>query len=1092
MRFSALRRLADPLGDISDFADESEGMVLTERSSILLLGEWGTGKTHFLCDFALQALSDGCPAVVVLANALRTDVQPLDAIADATALATSGTDLVRLLDSAGAASGRRALLLIDAINESDREAWRRRLPRLVRDVRQAEHVGLIVSCRTPFQESVVPTAARNAMVQLSHPGFQDQEFDAQIEFFGHYGLPALHVPLLTAEFSRPLFLRLLCEGMKNLSRRSQRSNLRDVASGQKGMTYVLEHFVKRVGGEVEAAHGLPSRACWLIMKGEPRAGRSGLAGVLASNRREWLYVDEAVDEVRAFASVGLDEARSVLSSMKAAGLLIEHSRYDGGRYVDVLMLPYQRFSDHLVARHLLDEHLDVSSEARLRRCFYANRRLGTVFVTDRWGHQFAEPGIASALMIEFPERVKRLVAAGRARAELLAYLPRRRQLLYPFVDAFLEGLYWRATSGFSSDTERLVLALLERHDPELRARTYEVLFGLATRADHPLGVDWLHQRLDGMTMPERDVEWSEFVRNADRESNVHRILAWAEREDHAKVDEEVARRSARLLALLLTTTDRLLRDRATRALVLIGQERPRALFDLVPQFIAFNDPYVGERVLAASYGVCMRRWAREAPRSAFAGNVYELAQRVLELLLRPDAPHATWHALTRGYARGVLQLLLQLRPRALSRWDRELLILTPRQAPSPFRPVSRIRKADVDDPEHAIHMDFGNYTIGRLVDDRGNYDFKHREYAGVRRQIADRMRRLGYSTDRFNELDRHIGRQMEYRRDGHRVDRYGKKYSWIAYFEMYGMRSAMGKLEDHPLIAPRTTACDVDPSFPTAIPEWNPPRRDVFSLSPAEIHDWIVKGATPDYVSLLRLADVDGHPGDWVLLDAAIHEGAADGREMRGWITSVFAHERSIVQLRAEVEAGRDLSDKGFPDLGADYYTYHGEVPWSLAYGSDVRTSGGLPRRVSDRAFDYFDRRWKPGIPVEPTCRQWAWESYHSELNQIGPVVFPAPPLAAALKLRVVGGSTDMVDQREKVATLYREAAGPGFGSHFLYMRRDLVESYAKDRRLRLVQAVVGERSVNYRTVERGLPDSVRELFQTGGHRFGSVVGLDS
>lgn len=1090
-RISALRRLDDPLGGISEFADESEGMVLTERSSILLLGEWGTGKTHFLCDFALQALSDGCPTVVVLASTLRTDMRPLDAIADATALATSGTDLVRLLDSTAAVSGRRALLLIDAINESDREAWRRQIPQLVRDVRQAECLGLIVSCRTPFQESVVTAAARNAMVQLNHPGFQDQEFDAQIEFFRHYGLPALHVPLLTTEFSRPLFLRLLCEGMKNLSKRSQKRNLKDVASGQKGMTFVLEHFVKRVGGEVEAAQALPSKACWLIMKGEPRAGRSGLAGILASNRREWLYVDEAVEEVRAFASVGVDEATSVLSSMKAAGLLIEHSRYENGRYVDVLMLPYQRFSDHLVARHLLDEHLDVSSEAKLRRCFYANRRLGAVFVTDRWGRQFAEPGIASALMIEFPERVKRLVAEG-GRAELLAYLPRGRRLLYPFVDAFLDGLYWRATSSFSPDTERLLLAFLERHDPELGARTYEVLCGLAARADHPLGVDWLHQHLDHMTMPERDVEWSEFVRNADRESNVHRILAWAEREDHAKIDEDVAQRSVRLLALLLTTTDRLLRDRATRALVLIGQAHPRALFDVVPQFIAFNDPYVGERVLAASYGVCMRRWAREASPLAFTDSVHELAQRVLELLLRPGASHATWHALTRGYARGVLQLLLQLRPRALSRSDRELLILAPRQAPSPFRPISRIRQADVDDPEHAIHMDFGNYTIGRLVDVRGNYDFRHREYAKVRRQIADRMRRLGYSTDRFNELDRRIGLRMEYGRDGHKVDRYGKKYSWIAYFEMYGLRSAMGKLEDHPLIAPRTTDCDVDPSFPAAIPQWDPPRCDVFGSSPAEIHDWIVRGAIPDYVSLLRLAGVDGHPGDWVLLNAAIHEGAEDGREMRGWVTSVFAPERSIVRLQAEVEAGRDLSDKGFPDLREDYYTYHGEVPWSLAYGSDVRTSSGLPRRMNDRAFDYFDRRWKPGIPVESTCRQWVWESYHSELNQIGPVVFPAPPLAVALKLRVVGGSTDMVDQRGKAATLYREAPGPGFGSHFLYMRRDLIESYIKDHRLRLVQAVTGERSVSYRTAEHGLPDSVKELFQAGRHRFGNVVGLDS
>ena len=34
--------------------------------------------------------------------------------------------------------------------------------------------------------------------------------------------------------------------------------------------------------------------------------------------------------------------------------------------VDVLVLPYQRFSDHLVARHLLDAHLDTTSAERVR------------------------------------------------------------------------------------------------------------------------------------------------------------------------------------------------------------------------------------------------------------------------------------------------------------------------------------------------------------------------------------------------------------------------------------------------------------------------------------------------------------------------------------------------------------------------------------------------------------------------------------------------------------------------------------------------------------------------------------------------------
>ena len=58
-------------------------------------------------------------------------------------------------------------------------------------------------------------------------------------------------------------------------------------------------------------------------------------------------------------------------------------------------------------------------------------------------------------------------------------------------------------------------------------------------------------------------------------------------------------------------------------------------------------------------------------------------------------------------------------------------------------------------------------------------------------------------------------------------------------------------------------------------------------------------------------------------------------------------------------------------------------------------------------------------------------------------------------------------------------------------MRRDLIERYTTERRLRLVQAVTGERSISYRSVERGLPESVQQLFQAGVHRFGAVVGLD-
>jgi hypothetical protein len=385
-------------------------------------------------------------------------------------------------------------------------------------------------------------------------------------------------------------------------------------------------------------------------------------------------------------------------------------------------------------------------------------------------------------------------------------------------------------------------------------------------------------------------------------------------------------------------------------------------------------------------------------------------------------------------------------------------------------------------------MDFGNYTIGSLVDGRGNYDFGHREYSVVRRQIADRMRLLGYSTHLFNDVDKQIARARDLRWGNPHVDRYGKKYSWIAFFEMYGLRCAMGQIEDYPTREPRSPYSDLDPSFPRPIREWIPPTASIFEDSPRDDEGWIEHGGIPDYAAMVHLASVDGVSGPWVLLEANFHEGVDDGRELRGEVRSAFARPGSISALRAEVTSGASLTNHALPAGGADYYTYHGEIPWSHAFGSDIRNAGGAPRRLGDRAFDYFDNHWRPGVPVEATTRRWSWESHHSDLNQLGGIYLPAPALAVALDLRVSNGSSDMIDDHGRVATIYRQAPGPGFGTSLLYMRRDLVDRYALERELVIVHTITGERTLNYRKLDRQLPEGLQSLFQNYKDRFSTVV----
>ncbi len=853
------------------------------------------------------------------------------------------------------------------------------------------------------------------------------------------------------------------------------------------MTYLLEYFTKSVGEEAETTFVQPRLTCWKVLKGSPDRGLPGVAGLMADSLRCWVSRAEAEAAVEGQTRLASTDAARFVERMVADGLLAEDMRYLDGEYREVLTFPYQRFGDHLVARHLLGTSLNTASPAALRRSFYADRPIGAVFALDRWRSNYAEPGLASALMLEFPERVKKLGGS----KELVHYLPKSRRLVAPFASVFLDGLYWRSHSAFSNETASIVESLLAIGDPGLSADTYEVLTGLAIRPNHPYSADRLAAHLSSMQMSERDLVWSEYLRGASPHSNLRRLLAWVERTERPHVDASVAANEIRLLALCLTTTDRELRDRCTRALVLVGERQPRALFEAAIDSLGFDDPYVPERVLAAAYGIALRRWGAHEPHSDFLKALTELTEQLISHVLSPSAPYQTWHALTRGYAIGIVQLCKLLQPRAIRRDLRDLLTPRPEHAPSPFRSARGIRASDIDGAEQAIHMDFGNYTIGRLVEGRRNYDMDNREYRIVRRQIIDRMRRLGYSAEEFGDIDAQIGRHSWHQEGSTKVDRYGKKYSWIAYFEMHGLREAAGLLSEW-REGERTSDCDIDPSFPDAVAVWQPPLRDPFGKAPVDRLEWLRDGPVPEFSTALDRAEVDGIPGGWVLLDASWRQRGPDGREITTHVAAMLASSASSRRLKAEFEAGRRPGDQGVPETGNDYYTYHGEVPWSIRYGADVRTPTGKPRRNPDRAFTYFDgNRWRAGVPVELPSRRWAWEDYHSVLNQVGPVTLPAPAISERLRLRLVGGSSDMLDDSGNVASLFRVSPTGAFDGQFFYMRHDLLERYLADRGLRLVRSVWGERTFHYKLFERNLPHDLQRQFEARSNEFGFVIGLE-
>ena len=272
------------------------------------------------------------------------------------------------------------------------------------------------------------------------------------------------MPLLDREFSRPLTLKLICESLQNLTGKKLARGFAGIASGQKGMTYVLESFVNRVGKPIEHQFGLKTKGCWELLKGSDQI--TGFASCMAEKVRGYVRPSEADRIIAAnYPELKPAQRRQLLHELQTSGLIEEdalwYSTKSGVKIRVVFRLPYQRFSDHLVARYLLKTHLDVSSVVTIKRSFTGKSPLARIFrVSNRFHREYAEPGWAQALITEFPERVgKRLPPK---QCELFFVLPKRAQNLDTYFDPFIEGMFWRDPAAFTEGTLAVINQYLKR------------------------------------------------------------------------------------------------------------------------------------------------------------------------------------------------------------------------------------------------------------------------------------------------------------------------------------------------------------------------------------------------------------------------------------------------------------------------------------------------------------------------------------------------------------------------------------------------------------------------------------------------------
>jgi hypothetical protein len=391
-------------------------------------------------------------------------------------------------------------------------------------------------------------------------------------------------------------------------------------------------------------------------------------------------------------------------------------------------------------------------------------------------------------------------------------------------------------------------------------------------------------------------------------------------------------------------------------------------------------------------------------------------------------------------------------------------------APEPL-PDGDVRREEVS---RTLHMDFSNYTVGGLYEGRANYQMDHVEYGDGMAQVAGRIWELGWREAAFGRLDGEIAEDRWRRHeDANRTERYGKKYGWIAYYELAGRLSDLGQARDERWARPRDGVWpDIDPTFTPASSPLDQPLPQWASQRPSDVAEWMAEGEVVVPDELLVCDVMNGRDGPWVLIDGYLHhEDTVRATIVWAFMHAVLVGADEYAQLLKVLQTEEYLGNRLVDHVPETLSVFAGEVPWSRRW-LDATIEG------SDSVYDAHVGNWELGIPIETLAHGYDFSADRSTTVDASGHRVPSQRLSNRFNLRQLPRTLNMVGLDGSLASLTLRAP-EGHRGHLLYVRRGLLEEYADGRRL--VQIVWGEREHH---VERywDPPEWLREIVQGHGN----------
>lgn len=725
---------------------------------IVLTGDGGTGKSHLIADYIVSRAVSGQAALLLLCQSIMREDDFLANLPRWIGCDISYHAFFDALEKIAVSQQSRVLICIDALNEGiGVEFWKNSLAGVVDFLGSYPHIGLVVSVRTQYEESLFANQdiLRSKMQRIVHTGFSAVAYEAMHRYFSFYGITTDSVIFPSTEFSNPLFLRLFC-----VSHRNSHIHLEDLSLPgvyKQYIDYEEEQVAQKCG--YHKSYKLVSKIIEAIISKRTSAEDGAIR--LPHDTALKLIIDIGKEwDVR---------STSIYKTLLGEGILTQSMSYDSSEYVHIT---YERLEDYFVAEKIVEAYKGLPKDVFLENYSWITRR-GDLL--EFFGIVLAEKtgnGLSDVFLADDPWE-----------AALLR-------------GAFLYGLTWRKGSTFTEKTRNYINNEILSYEDSFR-QFIDLLFALSARSDHPLNALSTFEYFRKFPMPERDAKFIQVFDElyADQTSALYRLIEWGlsyAREQ--RVPDDVAETSAMILCWLLSSPNTELRDRATKAIICILLSHTEALISLMRKFEEIDDPYILERIYAVAFGCVVNEECSQ--------EISTLAKYVYAAVFDKDTVYP--NILLRTYAKNIIDYAKYM-------GCTEEKDIQPEKIIPPYRSVfpeipsdEEIKryKLDYSDPSFEDHHWAQNIILNSMkveysrdgqpggYGDFGRYTFqayfrswKQLHPMDLKNIAVKRIFELGYDTELHGHYDRTHTSSSRFAQLGKR-ERIGKKYQWIAFYEL--------------------------------------------------------------------------------------------------------------------------------------------------------------------------------------------------------------------------------------------------------------------------------------------------------------------